>query len=269
MTDRRFGTLGLLLLIAAAQPSQPAADRAGNRIETLRPQRQAAPAAEGERLPVTYCKRIGDWCATLRREGEGEPWELLVFAGGVRGGGEPRRYPLPEAAEDETEVALWPCLVREADGALLVGIKWYRRTMYSGGGAGVERLQLLRLTDDATPVLEAPIEASAMVRACFSDDDMRQRAGACHDEYEFSGSLTLDPTAAAGWPRFILTTVARTYPGQVSRYEDSAERAQLRRRDLVWWRDPTCSYTHRFVPDAAGHYAPDTPLPACSDYLDI
>jgi hypothetical protein len=55
----------------------------------------------------------------------------------------------------------------------------------------------------------------------------------------------------------------------VIRTGDSRARGRLTRRDLVWWRDPACSYARRFAPDAAGHYAPDAPLPACSDYLDI
>lgn len=256
-----------LLILAAAEP--PAGDRAGNRIEPLAAQPEAAPAADGAPPPATLCGAARDWCATVRQDGEDGPWALLVFPAGP--GGEPRRHPLPEMAEDETEVSLWPFLVREADGTLLVGVKYYRRTMYSGGGAGAERLQLVRLAGDAAPVpvLETPIGASSTIRACFSEQDMRQRAQACHDEYEFSGTLTLDPATATGRPRFILTVIARTYPGQVSRDEDSLERPQLRRRDLVWWRDPECSYTRRFAPEAGGHYAPDAPLPACSDYLDI
>ncbi|HST36724.1 MAG TPA: hypothetical protein VLK25_08870 [Allosphingosinicella sp.] len=256
-----------LLMLAAAPP--PAADRAGNRIEPLMAQRQVAPSAGAEPLPATVCNGARFWCATVRRDGAEGPWTLLVYSAGL--GGAPRRLTLPQAAEDETELAVWPFLVREADGALLVGIKWYRRTMYSGGGAGAERLQLLRLAGAAAPVavLEAPSEGSSMVRACFSQEDMRSRRRACHDEYEFSGTLTLDPATTAGRPHFILTTMARTYPGRLAREEDSAERPPLRRRDLVWWRDPDCSYTRRFAPDAAGLYAPDAPLPACSDYLDI
>ena len=258
-----------LLMFAAVE--QPAADPAGNSIEPLRAERQAPPASGAEPLPATVCTTARRWCATVRRDGESGPWALLIYPQGRGARGEPVRHRLEPGEEEADEVSVWPFLVREADGALLVGIKYYRRTMYSGGGAGVERLQLLRLAGDAVPVpvLETPIGASAMVRACFSEEDMRQRAEACHDEYEFNGSLTLDPATAAGRPRFILTARARTYPGRVSRDEDSAERPPLRRRDLIWWRDPACSYTRRFAPDGAGHYAPDAPLPACSDYLDI
>lgn len=266
--------LGLAMLLggSAASAAQHGTeiDHAGNRSEPLTAQRQAAPAAGEDPLPITFCEAARDWCATVRQDGEDGPWTLLVFPAGVQN--EPLRYPLPEAPEEEpAEVSLWPFLVREADGTLLAGVQYYRRTMYSGGGAGAERLLLLRLPGEQAPVpvLETPIGGSSMVRACFGEDDMRARRDACHDEYEFTGTLALDPAATAGRPRFILTTVARTYPGQVSRDEDSAERPPLRRRDLIWWRDPECSYTRRFAPDAAGQYAPDAPLPACSDYLDL
>lgn len=261
--------IGLALSLAAAPP--PTADRAGNRIEPLAAQRQLAPAANADPIPATFCTAARSWCATVRREGERGPWALLVSPRGLGVRGAPVRYGLDPGDDDVAEVSVWPFLVRETDGALLVGIKYYRRTMYSGGGAGAERLQLLRLAGDAAPVpvLEAPISASSMVRACFSEADMRERGRACHDEYEFAGTLTLDPATAAGRPHFILTTRARTYPGRVIRAEDMRERGPLRRRDLVWWRDPACSYTRRFVPDAAGRYAPSAPLPACSDYLDI
>lgn len=257
----------IALLLAAAAP---VADGAGNRMEILTAIPHPAPAS-GEQVPETLCAAGRGWCATLRRdEGDG-PWALLLYPGGPQSA--PRHVPLPAPAEDEgdSEVSVWPFLVREADGGLLVGVKYYRRSMYSGGGGGAGRLRLLRLAGEAPPaiVLELPIEAASMVRACFSRADMRARAQACHDEYEFAGTLALDPATSSGRPRFILTTVARTYPGRLIRDNDSRERGPLRRRDLVWWRDPDCSYMRRFAPDAAGHYAPDSPLPACSDYLDI
>lgn len=256
--------IAMAVLLAAV----PGADGAGNRIEPLAAMPQ--PRATGaDPVPATLCTAGRGWCATVRRDGESGPWALLISDRGPQDA--PRRLALPEAAEDETELSVWPSLVREADGTLLVGIIYYRRTMYSGGGAGAGRLRLLRLAGGAAPtaVLEAPIEASSSVRACFSRADMRARLQACHDEYDFTGTLTLDPATAAGRPRFILTTVARTYPGRLSRDADSTRRPALRRRDLVWWRDPACSFTRHFAPDSAGHYAPDQPLPACSDYLDI
>jgi len=66
-------------------------------------------------------------------------------------------------------------------------------------------------------------------------------------------------------------TRATTYPGRRSRVEDSTAGAPLRRADLAHhWEDPECSYSRTFTYDAASHrYRPDTPLPACDDYLDF
>ncbi len=54
----------------------------------------------------------------------------------------------------------------------------------------------------------------------FSEQDMKQRAGACHDEYGFSARLGLDPVAE-GMPVLRYQTVATRFPAGVSRFEDS------------------------------------------------
>ena len=65
-------------------------------------------------------------------------------------------------------------------------------------------------------------------------------------------------------------TIATTYPGRRSRSEDSREGRPLRQQDLAYWRDPVCSYTRRYRFDAAaGRYLPESPVPACDDYLDL
>jgi hypothetical protein len=148
-----------------------------------------------------------------------------------------------------------------------------RSTGYSGGGASATRLTLLRFAPGAeglAPVLETPLGGSAMIRACFGRRDERNRAGACHDQYELVGNLTLDSANAGARPRFLLTTRARTYPGRLDRNADSTAAPPLRRRDLVWAADPACTYTRMFAFDAAaGGYAPDRPLPDCDQYLDF
>ena len=80
-----------------------------------------------------------------------------------------------------------------------------------------------------------------MIRACFGERDMRTRAGACHDLYEFSGALTLDAATRPGGPRFRLATRARTFPGRIGREDDNSAK-RLTKRELVWARDPVCSY---------------------------
>ncbi len=186
------------------------------------------------------------------------------------GQGDPAHTPyriagLPSA---DASVQLWRKLIR-FEGGLLVGVQTQGRTMYSGGGASATTLHLIAFVPGQAPfeVLSVPQSSSATIRACFSKRDMKQRAGACHDEYSFDASLALMPTSAAGWPVLRYRSKATSFPGRVSRSKDSLAARPLRQRDLVTVTDPQCSYQrlYRFAPQARG-YVPDTPAPDCSDY---
>ena len=114
-------------------------------------------------------------------------------------------------------------------------------------------------------MLTVQTDYGAMIRACFTEEEYRSR-GACHDEYEFSGTLGLAPGAAAERPRLTLATTARSFPRGAR-----AERQTTRRAPpLPIWSgsaDPDCSYRRIFAFNAAsGHYEPDRPLPECSTY---
>ena len=74
---------------------------------------------------------------------------------------------------------------------------------------------------------------------------MKQRAGACHDEYGFSAKLGLDPVAE-GMPVLRYQTVATRFPAGVSRFEDSLAKGPLKKKDLRTEQDPACSYTRLF-----------------------
>jgi hypothetical protein len=113
-----------------------------------------------------------------------------------------------------------------------------------------------------------PTSGSLMIRACFSEEDQRRRADACHDQYEFVSRIRLDESVTSGDPRIVLETAAATFPGRVTRGEDSAERGQLTQADLVWATDDVCSYRRTFSRSSAGPYVPDAELPACTDYLE-
>lgn len=144
------------------------------------------------------------------------------------------------------------------------------RSIYSGGGGQATELRLYRLDADgeagAALVLTVPIQGSLMIRACFSEEDMTQRAGACHDEYSFAATLTASDAADA-MPVLTYETTATAYPRGASRSEDSLEKPPLKPADLVTARDPKCSFTRQFTFNAkAGEYQPDSPLPDCSDY---
>ena len=165
----------------------------------------------------------------------------------------------------------WTGLIRLGDGGALAGVQVETRSMYSGGGGQATELRLYRLDarGDAasTPVLSLPIQGSLMIRACFSEQDMTQRAGACHDEYGFEGVLTVEAGAGETLPVLTYATTATAYPRGASRSEDSLEKPPLKPADLITVRDPKCSFTRRFTFDAAaGEYRPDRKLPDCSDY---
>jgi len=283
MTKTRL-LAGILLLLwcgpALAESEQPPAGT-GAAAEMLpfpavttraarRAARRAAEEALVEDLVLHRCTRGREWCAELVREGDS--WVLEIAGRAGADGPERRlRFEPPDRDTGDPIFALWPHFVRETGGAVTVGLLASRRTGFSGGGALATRLILVRVAPGASraeAVLAVPVEGSAMVRACFSEEDMRLRREACHDDYQFSGTLTLAPDGGGGRPAFLLATRARTYPGEVTRWEDSAERPPLGRGDLVWADHPGCSYRRTFAFDpAAGRYVADAPLPDCGQFL--
>ena len=244
--------IATLFLFAALQASAavPAADRLEDLVLT-----------DGR-----ACTADGAWCVSLvqeSREGEVIVTPVVRAAGDAAAGGE------VEASEVETYQP-WTGLVRLSDGGFLAGVETGTSSMYSGGGGQASELRLYHLTAageaGAAPVLTVPIRGSLMIRACFSEADMKQRAGACHDEYSFDATFKVAGGSDV-LPMLDYETVATAFPRGVSRSEDSLENAALTKADLVAERDPKCSYQRRFVFDAAGGvYRPDRPPPDCSGY---
>ena len=219
------------------------------------------------RVDDRACTGDGGWCVAL--------------VGGEQDG-EPVVRPVLRRADDATAIAKpensavesfqpWTHLIRLSNGGALAGVQVETRSMYSGGGGQATELRLYRLDarGDAasTPVLSVPIQGSLMIRACFSEEDMTQRAGACHDEYGFEAVLTVEAEASEALPVLTYATTATAYPRGASRSEDSLEKPPLKPADLITVRDPKCSFTRRFTFDAAaGEYRPDRKMPDCSDY---
>lgn len=250
----------LPLLIAAAQPAA-AAD----------PVVIALVAGEGDRK----CLPDKSLCLDLPAAPE---------AGGhLQAGapsGEASDLSLPFVPNDGETLTLWPNLigVPSHDGAApgsrqyLMGVVATHSTMYSGGGGNGSRLHLLRL--DTTPsntrlgdeVLDIVWDSSLMIRACFSEKDMKDRREACHDEYSFTGALAAGPAEASELPALTYRSVATTYPRTSRRSEDNSG-VRLTAADLVHAKDPECSYerTLRYNP-ATSRYEMDRPAPDCSDY---
>jgi len=209
------------------------------------------------------CTADGAWCVGLVQDEEPVVRPVVRAVRDL-----PPGLDAPDGAVETFQP--WTHLTRLPDGGFLAGVEVGLSSMYSGGGGQATELRLYRLdaNGDAgeAPVLAVPIRGSLTIRACFSEEDMKQRAGACHDEYGFDAALTASGEAG-DMPVFDYVTTATAYPRGASRSEDSLEKPPLKPADLVTVRDPKCSYSRRFTFDAAaGEYRPDSKLPDCSDY---
>ena len=143
------------------------------------------------RVDDRACTGDGAWCVGLAQGvQDGEPVVRPVLRRGDAS------LAAPPADSEVESFQPWTGLIRLGDGGALAGVQVETRSMYSGGGGQATELRLYRLDarGDAasTPVLSLPIQGSLMIRACFSEEDMTQRAGACHDEYGFEGVLTVE-----------------------------------------------------------------------------
>lgn len=274
----------LALAQSAILPQQR--DAAGNVMEPLG---QVLIASETGPSGLYDCTRDGNWCVRVQPVAEeGDRPTLLEVLEKGPGQGKPHTYHVSIDVPRESELSLWPWIVRLAPGMgsdetvtdpqqrtrqnVLVGGIVTFSTMYSGGGADASTLQLARvrhLQDDIQvddDVLTVPWLGNAMIRACFSEQDSKQRAGACHDEYSFSAKLALDP-AGQGMPVLRYQTVATRFPAGVSRFEDSLAKGPLKKKDLRTEQDPACTYTRLFH-FREGMFQPDQALPDCAGYTE-
>ncbi len=262
-------------------------DAAGNVMEPLG---QAVRVDEhGGPSGLYDCTGDGAWCVrVLPASGEGERPRVLEVLETVAGEGQPHAYHVSIDLQQNAQLSLWPWIVRLAPGVgadqtvadpqqrarqnVLVGGISKVSTLYSGGGAEASRLQLARVRhlDDGIQIDDAVLglawTGEAEIRACFGEQDVKRRAGACHDTYGFSAILSLD-AAASGMPVLRYQTVATRFPAGVSRNEDSSAKAPLARNDLRTEQDPVCTYARVFH-FRGGAYQPDQALPDCSGYTD-
>lgn len=265
---RTFAIWAVAAVSMPAVAQAPAADDAGNRSAPLTIAARVTDA-QAETLSTLHCSAGRDFCLRARRDGETGPWTLEIRDGPAAASAVPdRRVPLPVGEDAESEVyQIWPHVVHEASGSVLIGVERYRRAGFSGGGASETSLLLLRVTGDGEPeqVLSVQSGYTATIRACFSPADHRRLGDACQQQLEYSATLTLAATASAGRPRFDFAATARNFP-RGARVE-GWETRPLRRADRVWENDPACTYRRVFAFDAAsGRYGPDRPPPDCSTY---
>ena len=254
----------LPLLIAAAQPAS-ASD----------PVVIALVAGEGDRK----CLPDKSLCLDLPGSANaGEAEGGLVLTAPTNG--DASDLPLPYSRDDGQSLNLWPYLIAvpprddaSADARqYLMGVVVSSTAMYSGGGGNGSLLRLLRL--DTTPsnmrvgdeVLDVVWDSSLMIRACFSEQSMKDRREACHDDYNFTGALSAGPAETGELPALTYRAVATAYPRTARRSQDNSG-LRLKAADLVHAKDPECSYerTLRYNP-ATSRYEMDRPAPDCSDY---
>lgn len=211
------------------------------------------------------CSTKGGWCVSLTPAAGMDGLRTPVVA---RYTGKLAFVP-PEMSEGES-YAVWTNLVVLAQGRFIAGVETRLSTSYSGGGGSATDLRLFRVSEDdrssAAPILTLPVQGSLLIRACFSEADTETRGEACHDEYGFTGTVTVEPVDGE-MPVIIYATQAWAFPRGASRDEDSSNRGPLAPADLVRTRDDRCSFSRRFqFDDASGRYEADRPLPDCSAY---
>ena len=262
----------LTMLLAAAQPAADMAPSTANsRIVDL------VARNEGQ-----HCLPDGQICFELSENAEtGEEPANLIVSFPASGDAEKTVLPLPAFAGDPQGLRLWPhgVSVRRGDDTdggegleMLVGVIGEQRAMYSGGGGSGTRLHLLRfgmaphaigLTGE---VLDVVWDSSLMIRACFSEQDAKDRRGACHDEYEYKAVLKSGPDDGGELPTLTYRSFATAYPQTSRRSEDNSGQ-KLEKSDLADWKDPECSYERvlRYNP-ATRQYEMDHPAPDCSSY---
>lgn len=258
------------LLMAAAQPAVVAD-----------PAVIALVAGEGD----AQCLPDRSLCLEMPGGDDGSPRQLLIsssVSGDAGASGEAGKVSLSlPYGSDGQALSLWPNLIPvprvSEDGTplpseYLVGVIEEVRAMYSGGGGSGGRLHLLRLgaAPDAIgldeEVLDVVWDSSLLIRACFSEKDMEDRLGACHDDYGFKGVLTVAPHDGGELPALTYRSFATAYPQTSRRTEDNSGQ-KLKKSDLAQWSDPECSYTRtlRYNP-ATSRYEMDRPAPDCSSY---
>lgn len=224
-------------------PTVASHDAAGNRLESL--------IANG----AQSCSADAGWCVS--------------DDGKIKGPDHVERVAVTNLRDGEEQHA-WPFVIRVsgANNTALVGLTYMRSEGYSGGGASETWLTLYQVSlanDHATPLMSVMLNGSADIRACFGEEDTRNRRDACADQYDFTGALNLVVENTDHWPRLRYMSEAWTYPGHVSREQDSTTKAPLKASDLIWVRDETCSYQRTFA-RTGDRYTPDAPTPECTDY---
>jgi hypothetical protein len=218
-------------------------------------------AAPGNDMTTRLCSPDRRWCVIPP-----EPEDTNVY---VDEGPTGESYWSPPEG-DGSAYTLFPAVAPLKAGGALLLMQAKRSRGYSGGGASFTDWVVLHVAKEGTVrrVLTTPASSSLMIRACFSDKDEVKRAGACHDQYELAGMITLTEDGSA-MPPINFEAKASFFPRGIRPNVDSLTLPPRKEKDLVWQQDATCSYRRTFTFQVAQQqYFPDAPPPNCDQYLD-
>lgn len=268
-------TLACALLMA---PAASASEKPSHKLEELRIQARAA-----AQLEESMCTADGVWCvarpvaAPVDTSGDVDRSANLTVTYKTTGkSAVAATIPLFETDSEFAEAAPWPSIIRLKHASnhdvALVGILRTQRQMYAGGGGSATHLTLYEVSTSreqrSRPVATIPYGSSIQIRACFDEDDMKRRRDACSDEYTFSSTLTLD-TSAKDTLRLAYKSHAETYPGVVSRDQDSTAAPPLKEEDLQPATNAQCSFERTLTRNVqSGLLEWNEPPPACTDFLE-
>ncbi len=256
-------------LFAVAAPAAPVAtpESTADRVVSL-------VKGDGE----AQCLPDRSLCLELSGGGDEATRDLLVSSP-ASGDAAKTSVALPQGL-DAQSLSLWPKLVpverlgengTRLSSEYLVGVIAEERAMYSGGGGSGGRLHLLQLgmgphATGLREVFDVVWDSSLLIRACFSEQDMKDRLGACHDEYSFKATLAGAPNDGGELPALTYRSFATAYPQTSRRTEDNSG-YKLKKSDLAQWSDPECSYTRTLhYNPATSRYEMDRAAPDCSVY---
>ncbi|MBC08130.1 hypothetical protein [Thalassospira sp.] len=237
-----------------------------------------------------YCEAAKNWCfglASVQEDAEGKSAPVLVV---IHEGNEIARQKivLADASEEEVfgwqKTAIWQAWISgpAQSAPFLIGITRTTSVGYSGGGASVSMLSLVRVDPGAMdaktqrpPSFDVvgmlPIQSSKMIRACFSEQDVLDRQEHCHDVYEFDADITPirlgDGEGMDDLPALQYQARASKFPRWADLTKDSTTMPPLEAQDLVAAPDPDCSFDRVLGFDSdARTYQIDIPADDCSTY---
>lgn len=207
-------------------------------------------------IKARHCTDSKSWCLTFKEKsdaGADGPTIIVEHRGQFA-----KAPPLPaEYVAFGSSINFWDSPVEYQTSAgkpgLIFGTISYQSEGYSGGGAQSSSMMLYAAEKRADgklhiDLLEDPIPyaQSALIRACFSENDMKLRRDMCHDDY--TQDVTIKPTGNVinGLPELLYISKASISPGFARRDQDNSDADLLKTlvdKDFEPRIDDRCTYT--------------------------